>query len=54
MRGFSRVECTPAEPGQQAAQRIARIRTYFHTPEVVSELCGELDLPCRTSGYRFW
>ena len=34
--------------------RIARIRTYFHTPEAVTELCRELDLPCRTSGYRFW
>lgn len=46
VRGFSRVECEE--------ERITRIRTYFHTPEAVTELCRELGLPCRTSGYRFW
>jgi hypothetical protein len=30
--------------------RIARLRNYFYTPEIVAELCGELDLPCRTNG----
>jgi RNA polymerase sigma-70 factor, ECF subfamily len=30
--------------------RIARLRNYFFTPEVIAELCGELDLPCRTNG----
>lgn len=46
VRGFSRVECED--------DRIARIRTYFHTPEAIAELCRELGLPCRTNGYRFW
>jgi RNA polymerase sigma-70 factor (ECF subfamily) len=30
--------------------RIARLRNYFFTPEVIAELCGELDLPCRSNG----
>lgn len=30
--------------------RIARLRNYYYTPEVIAELCGELDLPCRTNG----
>jgi RNA polymerase sigma-70 factor (ECF subfamily) len=54
VRGFSRVECAPAESAPGATERIARIRTYFHTPEALTELCLELGLPCRTSGYRFW
>jgi RNA polymerase sigma-70 factor (ECF subfamily) len=46
VRAFARLEC---EDGQ-----IARMRTYFHTPEAVEEVCRELGLPCRTNGYRFW
>jgi RNA polymerase sigma-70 factor (ECF subfamily) len=46
VRGFSLVE--------QEGDRIAQIRTYFHTPEALVELCRELGLPCHTSGYRFW
>jgi RNA polymerase sigma-70 factor (ECF subfamily) len=34
--------------------RISRMRTYFHTPDAIVELCRELGLPCRTNGYRFW
>jgi RNA polymerase sigma-70 factor (ECF subfamily) len=30
--------------------RVARIRNYFYTPEVIAELCGELDLPSRGNG----
>lgn len=30
---------------------IARLVTYYHSPEVVSELCRELDVPYRTHGY---
>lgn len=50
VRGFSLVECA----GGEGEQRVARIRTYFHTPEAVAELCRELGLPCRTNGYRYW
>lgn len=46
VRAFSRIECE--------GDRIARVRTYFHTPEAIEELCAELGLPCRTNGYRFW
>jgi RNA polymerase sigma-70 factor (ECF subfamily) len=46
VRAFSRVDCE--------GDRIARMRTYFHTPEAIAEVCRELDLPYRTNGYRFW
>jgi RNA polymerase sigma-70 factor (ECF subfamily) len=46
VRGFSRVDCE--------GDRIARMRTYFHTPEAIAEVCRELGLPCRTNGYRYW
>ncbi|WP_224248837.1 sigma-70 family RNA polymerase sigma factor [Hyalangium gracile] len=31
--------------------RIARLRNYYHAPEVVTEVCRELDVPFRTHGY---
>jgi len=34
--------------------RVARIRVYFHTPDVIAEICRELDVPYRTNGYRWW
>jgi RNA polymerase sigma-70 factor (ECF subfamily) len=34
--------------------RIARIRNYFFTPEVIAEVCEELGVPYRVNGYRFW
>ena len=46
VRAFSQLECE--------GERIARIRTYFHTPEAIAEVCRELGAPCRTNGYRFW
>lgn len=46
VRAFSRVDCE--------GDRIARMRTYFHTPEAIAELCRELGLRYRTNGYRFW
>jgi len=33
--------------------RIARLRNYFYTPEVLVEVCAELGVPCRVNGYRF-
>jgi len=32
--------------------RIARLRNYYHAPEVVTEICQELDVPFRTHGYQ--
>ena len=33
---------------------IARVRNYFFTPDVIAEICGELAVPYRLNGYRFW
>jgi RNA polymerase sigma-70 factor (ECF subfamily) len=46
VRGFSRL--------LWEAEKIARMTVYFHTPEAIAELCAELGLPFRTSGYRPW
>jgi RNA polymerase sigma-70 factor (ECF subfamily) len=37
-----------------AGDRIARWRNYFFTPDVVAEICGELGVPFRGNGYRYW
>lgn len=34
--------------------RVARIRYHFFSPDVLAEVCGELGLPFRTNGYRYW
>ncbi len=34
--------------------RIARVRNYFFTPEVIEEVCSELGLPFSANGYRYW
>lgn len=44
VRAVTRVELS------DGGDRIARIRNYFFTPEVIAELCGELDLPWRANG----
>jgi RNA polymerase sigma-70 factor (ECF subfamily) len=33
---------------------IARVRNYFFTPEVIAEVCRELDVPYRINGYLYW
>jgi RNA polymerase sigma-70 factor, ECF subfamily len=35
-----------------AGDRIARLRNYYHAPEVLSEVCRELNVPFRLHGYR--
>jgi RNA polymerase sigma-70 factor (ECF subfamily) len=32
--------------------RVARLRSYMHAPEVMTEVCRELDVPFLTHGYR--
>jgi RNA polymerase sigma-70 factor, ECF subfamily len=32
--------------------RIARLRNYYHSPEVITEVCRELDIPFRTHGHQ--
>ncbi|MGE0395697.1 MAG: sigma-70 family RNA polymerase sigma factor [Kofleriaceae bacterium] len=34
--------------------KLVRLRNYFFTPEVIAEVCRELELPYRTNGYRYW
>lgn len=46
VRAISRVELD--------GDSIARLRVYLHSPEVLAEICAELDVPFRASGYRYW
>lgn len=34
--------------------RVCRLRTYLHQPEVLAEICKELRVPFRPSGHRHW
>ncbi|HYM80769.1 MAG TPA: RNA polymerase sigma factor [Candidatus Limnocylindria bacterium] len=34
--------------------RLARVRNYFFTPDVIVEICRELDVPYHTNGHRYW
>jgi RNA polymerase sigma-70 factor (ECF subfamily) len=34
--------------------RIARLENYFYTPEFLVDLCGELGVPVRVNGHRWW
>lgn len=34
--------------------RIARLKNYFFSPDVIAEVCAELGVPFRQNGYRFW
>jgi len=34
--------------------RLSRVRNYFYTPDVIAEICRELDVPFRVNGYRHW
>lgn len=33
---------------------VARMHNYFFTPDVIADVCRELDVPFRTNGYRYW
>ena len=34
--------------------RVASVKFYFFCPDVVVDVCTELDLPWRSNGYRYW
>lgn len=34
--------------------RLARVRNYFFTPDVITEVCRELAVPHHVNGYRYW
>jgi RNA polymerase sigma-70 factor, ECF subfamily len=36
------------------AERIAHLKTYLHSSDVLAEICRELDVPFKASGYRYW
>ncbi len=33
---------------------VSRLRHYFFTPDLIAEVAGELGLPSRSNGYRYW
>jgi RNA polymerase sigma-70 factor, ECF subfamily len=35
-------------------ERIARLQNYFFNADFIADVCGELDVPCRVNGYRYW
>lgn len=46
VRAITRVEAD--------GERVARLRNYFFTPDFVADVCGELGLPSRPNGYRWF
>ena len=46
VRAITRVEAD--------GDRLARVRNYFYTPDVLAEICAELQVPFRSNGYRYW
>jgi RNA polymerase sigma-70 factor (ECF subfamily) len=46
VRALTRVEI--------ADGRLSRVRNYFYTPDVLAEVCRELDVPFRVNGHRHW
>ncbi len=46
VRAISRVEAD--------GDRLTRVRNYFYTPDVLAEICAELEIPFRSNGYRYW
>lgn len=39
---------------EASGDRLTHVRNYFFTPDVIAEVCRELDVPFRTNGYRYW
>jgi RNA polymerase sigma-70 factor (ECF subfamily) len=33
---------------------VARLQNYFFTPDFIADVCGELGVPFRANGYRWW
>ena len=46
VRAITRVEAD--------GNRLTRVRNYFYTPDVLAEICAELQVPFRSNGYRYW
>jgi RNA polymerase sigma-70 factor (ECF subfamily) len=35
-------------------EQVAHVRNYFYTPDFLADVCGELAVPWRPNGYRYW
>lgn len=46
VRAFTRVELD--------GDRVARLVNYFYNPELIREIAGELGVPARVNGHRWW
>ncbi len=46
VRAITRVEAD--------GDQLTRVRNYFFTPDVLAEICAELQVPFRGNGYRYW
>ena len=36
------------------ADRVSRLQNYFFNPDFLAEVCGELGVPFRINGHRWW
>ena len=48
VRAVTRVEADVDRPA------VARLRNYFFHPDFVADVCGELGVPFRSNGYRWF
>ena len=46
VRAITRVEAD--------AECVARLHNYFFNPDLIAEICGELGVPSRSNGYRWF
>lgn len=46
VRAITRVEAE--------GDRLAKVHNYFFTPDFIADVCGELDVPWRSNGNRWW
>ena len=46
VRAITRVEAD--------GDRVARLQNYFFNPDFIAEVCGELGVPWRSNGYRWF
>lgn len=46
VRGINRVDAN--------GDHLARVRNYFFTADFIADVCGELGVPFRVNGYRYW
>jgi RNA polymerase sigma-70 factor (ECF subfamily) len=52
VRAVTRIEAGATGDGEH--ERVARVQNYFFTPDLVAEVCGELGVPWKANGYRWW